>query len=274
MPFSRWGPPIDVLALLAKEEQALIDLLGGLDADQWAAPTACAGWSVHDVAAHILGDKLGRLSRDRDDYRVGGPRPGEAFGVFIDRINAEWVLALRRLSPEVLFGLLVDSTAQITDLWSRLDLDELGEPVSWAGPEPAPVWLDAAREYTEYWVHQQQIREAVGARPLDQREFRDPVIDTFMRALPFTLRDCEARVGKQVTYTVGGQVWTARREAEGWLLDRCSPGKATVSSVSTDADTFWRLCTRTVRPADVEDRVTAKGELAETMLGMVSIILS
>lgn len=139
MPFSRWGPPIDVLALLAKEEQALIDLLGGLDADQWAATTACAGWSVHDVAAHILGDKLGRLSRDRDDYRVDGPRPGEAFGAFIDRINAEWVLALRRLSPEILFGLLVDSTAQITDLWSRLDLDELGKPVSWAGPERASV---------------------------------------------------------------------------------------------------------------------------------------
>lgn len=24
------------------------------------------------------------------------------------------------------------------------------------------MWLDAAREYTEFWVHQQQIRDATG----------------------------------------------------------------------------------------------------------------
>ena len=33
--------------------------------------------------------------------------------------------------------------------------------VNWAGPEPAPIWLDPAREYTERWVHQQHIRDAV-----------------------------------------------------------------------------------------------------------------
>lgn len=134
MTATHWGPPIDVLPLLAREEQALVGLLTGLDGGQWSAPTACAGWTVHDLVAHILGDKLGRLSRDRDGYHVDEPRPGEAFPAFLDRINGEWVLALRRLSPEVLFAMLVDSTSQLTDLWKRLDLDELGGPVSWAGP--------------------------------------------------------------------------------------------------------------------------------------------
>jgi len=276
---TRWGPPIDVLPLLAGEEQSLIELLGGLDPEKWGAPTACAGWTVHDLTAHILGGKLGRLSRDRDGYRTTMPRPGEAFGAFIDRLNDEWVVACRRLSPEVLFALLVDSTSQIPQLWGRSDVDELGEPVTWAGPEPAPVWLDAAREYTEYWVHQQQIREAIGAQPLDAPTWRAPVVSTFMRALPYTLRDVSARPGRQVAYNVTGASggrWTAVSSADGWLLDDVASSGRTLASVTTDADTFWRLCTRNVRLDDVRDRVSLKGDesVGDTVLSMVSIIVS
>jgi hypothetical protein len=47
-----------------------------------------------------------------------------------------------------------------------LDLDATGGPVEWAtGSDPAPVWLDVAREYMERYVHQQQIRDATG-RPI------------------------------------------------------------------------------------------------------------
>jgi uncharacterized protein (TIGR03083 family) len=270
---SPWGPPIDVLPLLAREEQSLLAVLGQFTPEQWAAPTVCTGWTVHDVAAHILGDKLGRLSRDRDGYRVD--EPGEDLPSFIDRTNAEWVLACRRLSPEVLFAMLVDVSAQIVDVWSRVDVDELGGPVSWAGPEPAPIWLDAAREYTEYWVHQQQIREAAGVALLDQAEFVRPVVDTFMRALPYALRGCVAAKGKQVAYTVTGLgTWTATRAGDRWTLDRGGPGRTPLASVTTDAGTFWRLCTRNVELRDVRDSVKLTGDKAvgEAVLAMVSII--
>jgi uncharacterized protein (TIGR03083 family) len=277
MTASPWGPPIDVLPILAREEQALLDALGDLTAEQWAAPTVCTGWTVHDLAAHILGDKLGRLSRDRDGYRVEGPRAGEPFVTFIDRVNDEWVVACRRLSPEALFALLVDNSTQIVDLWKRVDLDDLGEPVSWAGPEPAPIWLDAARDYTEYWVHQQQIRDAVGIPLLDDPEFLGPVVDTFVRALPFTLRESTAPKGKQVSYSVSGAAggtWTATRSAHCWTLDRRPSTRAPLSSVSIDPDTFWRLCTRNVRLDEVRDRIKTKGDdqLCATMLTMVTII--
>jgi hypothetical protein len=42
----------------------------------------------------------------------------------------------------------------------------MGEPVTWAGPEPAPIWLDIAREYTERWLHQAQVRDATRNPPL------------------------------------------------------------------------------------------------------------
>jgi uncharacterized protein (TIGR03083 family) len=278
MSATRWGPPIDVLPFFAKEEQALMTLLGALTDEDWTRPTRCDGWTVKDIAAHLLGDKVGRLSRGRDGHSSGGPRPGEAFPRFLDRLNEEWVVACRRLSTDVLLTMLYEFMGQTTDYWAKLDLDVLGEPVSWAGDGPAPRWLDAARDYTEFWVHHVQIREALEHTPLDWAEYGEPVADTFVRALPHTLRDVEARVGKQAGYTVtgvGGGKWHARRERDGWVLDRGAPSaRGPLASVTTDADTFWRLCTRNAAPADVAGRIRTAGDekVCETILGMTSII--
>ena len=39
----------------------LIRLLSSLSADEWQMPTACAGWSVKDVALHLLGGEVGKF---------------------------------------------------------------------------------------------------------------------------------------------------------------------------------------------------------------------
>ncbi|WP_328612766.1 maleylpyruvate isomerase family mycothiol-dependent enzyme [Amycolatopsis sp. NBC_00355] len=270
-----WGPPIDVLPYFAKEEQSLMTLLGALTEEDWTRPTMCTGWSVKDIAAHLLGDKVGRLSRGRDGHSADGPRPGEAFPRFIDRLNEEWVVACRRLSTDVLLTMLYEFMGQTTEYWAKLDLDVLGEPVSWAGDAPAPRWLDAARDYSEFWVHHVQLREALEHTPLEA-EHAEPIADTFVRALPHTLRDVEARVGKQVGYTVtgpGGGKWHARLERDGWVLDRGAPPSRTpLATVTTDLDTFWRLCTRN---APDLGRVKTSGDenVCATILGMTSIIV-
>lgn len=41
-------------ALVHRERRALADLLSGLTAEQWEAPSLCAGWTVKDVAAHVI----------------------------------------------------------------------------------------------------------------------------------------------------------------------------------------------------------------------------
>jgi hypothetical protein len=73
--------------------------------------------------------------------------------------------------------------------------DALGWAVSWADPEPAPVWLDAARDFSEYWTHHQQICDATDQAGLMNPGYAGPVIDTFMRALPHTLRNVTAPEG-------------------------------------------------------------------------------
>jgi uncharacterized protein (TIGR03083 family) len=272
------GPPIDVRALFARQQAAFTGLLRGFGPGQWGQPTICPGWDVKDVAAHVLGDHVGRLSRHRDGYAGHRPRDGEALPAFLDRINDEWVTAARRLSPRLLVDQLTLLGNQIAEFWQAVDLNVVGEPVSWAGPAPAPAWLDAARDFSEYWTHHQQICEATGASGLTTPEYLGPVIDTFMRALPHTLRHATAPEGAVLQLTVtgpGGGQWTCVRGQGGWRLHR-QPALQPAARVELDTDTAWRLCTRGITPerAAGHARVDGDKHLAAAALQIVSIIWS
>ena len=159
--------PVLTLQLFPEERAALLKLLASLSPNQWNAPTVCVGWSVKDIAAHLLADDLGRLARGRDAYSGGGFKWtgqgdfAEQLLAYVNDYNERWVEAARRLSPRLLIDLLRWGGEETQAYFETLDMLAMGEPVTWAGPEPAPVWLDLAREYTERWCHQQQIRDAV-----------------------------------------------------------------------------------------------------------------
>ncbi|WP_405942028.1 maleylpyruvate isomerase family mycothiol-dependent enzyme [Streptomyces sp. NBC_00207] len=46
-------PASDVRAAIAAERRELAAMLDGLSAEEWDAPTLCAGWRVREVAAHM-----------------------------------------------------------------------------------------------------------------------------------------------------------------------------------------------------------------------------
>jgi uncharacterized protein (TIGR03083 family) len=274
---------IAVVDLFPGERAALLDLLAGLTAEEWRAPTACPGWSVHDVALHLLADDVGRLSRGRD----GHPNPEfaapdldlarwDGLVAAINRQNDLWVRATRRLSPRLVRDLLSLTGEQTAAYFAGLDPAAIGGPVDWAGPEPAPVWLDLAREYTERWVHQQHVRDAVGRPGLTERRWLAPVLDTFARALPHALRDTAppegAAVGLVVTGDAGGEWWAVRGGA-GWTLEPVCPA-APVATVGLDADLAWRLFTRGLTPEAAAERATIAGDraLAERVLRLVAIL--
>ncbi|MFG2244809.1 maleylpyruvate isomerase family mycothiol-dependent enzyme [Spirillospora sp. NPDC048823] len=274
---SAWlGPPIDVRPLFAEQQAAFIGLLRGLGPDEWTRPTACPGWTVKDIAAHVLGDHVGRLSRGRDQYEALKPRGGEAFPDFIDRINDEWVTAARRISPRLLIEMLSSAGDEIAAFWRAADMEAVGGPVSWAGPEPHPVWLDAARDFSEYWTHHQQICDATGRAGLTDPRYLEPVLDTFMRALPHTMRDVGAAEGAVLQVVVTGfGGWACVRGADRWVLRRETRARPS-GLVELDPGTAWRLCTRGIGPDLAAERVRAEGDRAmvEAALRIVSIIYS
>jgi uncharacterized protein (TIGR03083 family) len=265
------GPPIDVRALFPVERRHCLELLAELEPADWSAPTACPGWSVHDLVAHLVHDHLRRLSGGRDRYGTFEPVPDAELPPLVHRANQEFVEAARGLSPQVLSSMLASFGPQLDAYWAGCDLAALSKlSVSWAAPDaPAPLWLDIAREYTEFWVHQQQLRDAVRRPGGTDPELLTPVVDTFLRALPHTLREAP---GNAVRVRVGGRSWDAVRGADGWSM-RVAESPDVV--VTLAPDTLWRLATRGISPAEARASARIEGDerLAGTVLQIVSIVL-
>jgi hypothetical protein len=137
-------------------------------------------------------------------------------------------------------------------------------------------WFDTAREYTERWHHQQQIRDAVGAEPLTRREWLHPVLDTFLRGLPHAYREAAEPDGTTVVFDITGEAggtWTLRREESSWRLYAGAQREA-AARVRTDQDTAWRLLTRGLRPETAAPRIHVEGSaaLGRPFLHMLAIM--
>ncbi|MEU8773487.1 maleylpyruvate isomerase family mycothiol-dependent enzyme [Streptomyces sp. NPDC048606] len=274
--FAWLGVPVDTRSLFAPEHATLIGMLRDLAPRDWDR-VAVPGWTVGDLVAHLLGDCVGRLARDRDGHR-GGPEfvSGETLERFIHRINEEWVRAHRRVSPAVLTDMLDLIGAQTARFYEATDPAALSLGVSWAGADPAPRWLDTARDLTEFWTHRQQIRHAVGLATDPDPRTLSVVLDTFMRALPHTLRDSDASPGTQVQVSItgpAGGTWTVTSTDAGWSLAPVSDASPD-ARVRLDSETAWRLCTRSINPADAFAAARIEGDrvLAEATCRIVSII--
>lgn len=268
------GDPIDARPLFGSELGALLDTLRGLRPADWSK-TAVLRWTVHDLAAHILGDYYGRLGRAPGGYR-GAFAHGETLEAFIHRTNQEWVDLHADDSPASLIDALEVAGTQLAQRFATADLKALALGVSWAGADPAPGWLDIAREFTEYWTHRQQIRHAIGRDTDPEPHALSMVLDTFMRALPHTLRHTTAPAGAQIEVIVEGPAggrWTATATTDRWSLAE-PPSCRPTASMLLDTETAWRLCTRGIDPATALGRARVQGErrLTEAACMVVSII--
>ncbi|AXK36843.1 maleylpyruvate isomerase family mycothiol-dependent enzyme [Streptomyces armeniacus] len=263
---------------------ALLALLGALDPADWSRPTVCPGWDVHDVVAHLLNDYLRRLSGSRDGHPGAVFTNDETLPSYVNRTNGEFVTAARQLSPRVLTELLGHLGPQLDALWAAQRLDAPAAlSVSWAAPpgEDVPAWLDIAREYTEHWVHQQQIRDAVGRPGADGPDLLGPVVDAFLRGLPYALRDRGGPDGTSVRFDVtgpAGGTWTAVRSVGRWALatgaaaDRAAARDT--ARVAMDQDVLWRLATRGITPEEARRRSELSGDagLTEAATSLLAIV--
>ena len=271
--------PILTAELFAPLDGELIPLLRGLSPSDWEKPTVCRGWCVKDVAAHLLDTALRRLSIHRDGYwpkaQVDLSTP-QKLAAFINQLNARWVEATRPLSPALLTELLESTGAELSRFFVSLDpFARAPFGVSWAGEQESANWFDTAREYTERWHHQQQIRDATGRPPLIERRFLFPVLDTFMRALPYAFRNVNAADGTLWEIRLQGEAggsWFLLRRAEQWQLGLDAERAAGVVSLPQDA--AWRLFTKGIAAEQAKQQVRSQGpqELADGLLNMLCIV--
>ncbi|MFD2721422.1 maleylpyruvate isomerase N-terminal domain-containing protein [Hymenobacter monticola] len=272
--------PIETLPLFAELDRLLLELLRSLPPEDWQRPTLARLWTVKDVAAHLLDGNLRTLSMLRDGYFGETPDDFSYAGMvaYLNRLNAEWVRAMRRLSPAVLMEWLAQSGVEYTAYLHTLDpWAPAAWSVAWAGEMESPNWFHIARDYTEKWHHQQQIREAVGqTAPLMTPALFRPFIDTLLRGLPHAYRAVEAPVGTRVRVhieTEAGGTWELLKTANAWLL--APPmAEAPTAEIALSPEVAWRLFTKGLSAAEAAPLVRLAGEerMAQAALGLVAVM--
>src|SRR5262249_20171307 len=148
--------------------------------------------------------------------------------------------------------------------------------VSWAGEDVSMNWFDTAREFTERWHHQQQIRLATGRPGIMTPELYYPVLDCFLRALPHSYRNMPAANGTVLRVDITGDcggTWRLLREPDHWRLLAASEA-APACRVSIPQEIGWRIFTKGIDRAAAEAQTQVEGDrrLAAPVLSMVAIV--
>jgi uncharacterized protein (TIGR03083 family) len=271
--------PILCTPIMREVDRRLVELLTSLGPAEWELPTIAPGWSVRDVAAHLLDTALRKLSGGRDRCRVEQVEIHSYQDVItlVNRLNREGVTVYRRLSPTVLIELMKLACAQTADYLESLDsFAQAAIGVSWAGEMTSLVWFDNARELTERWHHQEQIRLATSRPSIMIPALYHPVLETFMRGLPYTYRDVTAPLGTAVLVEVTGDCggrWCLVNSGAGWIFVDELPSAIAAQIVIPQA-IAWRVFTKGIDCEAAYPHLTVRGDeaLAGHLLRLVAIV--
>jgi uncharacterized protein (TIGR03083 family) len=271
--------PILCAHLLRRVDERLVDLLGSLEPSEWDLQTIAPLWKVRDVAAHLLDTVLRKLSMVRDSCYVEAVsfRSPQDVITLVNRLNTEGVTVYRRLSPPVLLDLMKTACQQSARFHESLDSFAPARfAVSWAGEEASLNWFDSARELTERWHHQQQIRLATNRPGIMTPDLYHPVLDCFVRGLPHVYRDVDVPVGTALLLEISGECggqWFLSRESTRWNFVRPS-ARVFASRVTIPQELAWRVFTKSIDRDSARAQIEIEGNrnLGERVLRLTAIV--
>jgi uncharacterized protein (TIGR03083 family) len=149
---------------LLRQQARLAATLGSLDADQWASPSRCEGWSVQDVIAHLLtADQFWAYSINAG---LGG-EPTTFLRTFDPVASpAEMVAAARSATPDETLAQFVDSVDALAAAIARVD--GAWSTIAEAPPGHVSVSMVAAHALWDSWIHERDIALPLGLSPVTE----------------------------------------------------------------------------------------------------------
>lgn len=272
--------PIHIGDLLFEIDELLINLLYGLNQSDWSKQTIAPKWKIKDVAAHLLDGNLRSLSMLRDQYFGETPDNITSYQElvqFLDQLNADWIKSSKRLSPKVIVELLKVTGKEYCEHLSKLNPeDKAAFSVAWAGEEESKNWFHIAREYTEKWHHQQQIRLAIGDHEtLLTDKYYVPYLDTSIRGLPHVYRDLKGNKGDLIKIVFQGnsdKVWFLQYENE-WKLLTTTHDQANCEVVIPD-NIAWQVFTKGIKKekAIQQSKIHGKKEIGLKIFDLIAVM--
>jgi uncharacterized protein (TIGR03083 family) len=257
---------IGVVDKLEMAFRSLDDLCSSLTNEEWALPTDNPGWSVQDNLSHIVGTEstiLGRAAPEHD--------PGEKAWVRnpIGAGNEVHVDYRRYWPPDKVLEEFREVSGERVKATQALTAEELqGE--SWTPIGQGTVADLLAIRIMDIWVHEQDMRRAVGKPGNLEGPIAEHAFSRHSTAMPFVVGKKVAppdgtTVVFEVTGPAGGTI-AVRKDGRANILGEV-PESPDVK-LTMDLETFNRLCCGRGDPAELRKNVTVSGdsELADKII--------
>ena len=153
MPLSR---EVAVQGML-DEYQAFGELLLSLSDEEWQQPTRCEGWTVADVAAHLVGQLTDVVS-------------GNFEGLGTPEVTAREVDERRGRTPAELADELAGSGKLAMEIAATFDDAAWSGPIPTGGPGTLGTGIEAL--WADAYIHADDIRSAIGREPVRSEGLR------------------------------------------------------------------------------------------------------
>ena len=142
------------------EYQAFGELLLTLSDEEWQQPTRCEGWTVADVAAHVVGQLTDVVT-------------GKLDGLGTPEVTTREVEERRGRTPVELVEELTQSGKLGTDLTAAFDDAAWNGPIPTGGPGTLGTGIEAL--WADAYIHADDIRHAIGREPVRTAGLRGSV---------------------------------------------------------------------------------------------------
>jgi uncharacterized protein (TIGR03084 family) len=170
-----------LVADLAAEQAALVDVLGGLTDGQWRAATPAPGWTVAHQVAHLtyFDEAAATAISDPDGFaKLAARADADA-----QRYGAEVLEHYLMLPPTALLHAWRTASATFAAAATQVPADLR---IPWFGPPMRPASKVTAR-LMETWAHGQDVRDTFGMSPCVSDRLRH-VVHLAVRTRPYSYR--------------------------------------------------------------------------------------
>lgn len=255
-------PKDRTIAALGAVWSSLSDLLASLPDEQWTLPSPLPGWSVQDNVSHIIGTEAMLAGEQPPVDEIDRDAAGHVRND-IGAVNERWVEGLRAASPDEVrerFATITETRMATLEAMSQEEWD--AESFTPAGPDSYGRFMQI--RVFDCWLHEQDIRDAVGEPGHETGVAVDVTLDEMATALGFVVgKKAGAAPGQSVTFelTHGDAVVRRFHVVVG---DRAAvvpalDGPATVT-LTMPVGVMTRRCAGRVPHDALVDRITVDGD--------------
>jgi len=274
---------IETIELFPELTSELVKLLKSISDKEWNKSSPVKGRTVKDLVSHLVDSSLRRISLQRDGHSSLAVKENiETYTDLVDyiqKLNRDWMDITDRLSPRILIDLLEYAERELFEFFKTLDPnDKAIFSVAWAGEKESENWFDIAREYTEKWHHQMQIRMSLDKPLLMDLKYIEPLYDTFMLGLPHVYNEMtDYPDGEKIKVTITGNLnksWNLSKKAGKWILD-LSTDFVSHNVIEFPENLAWIIFTNTARNKEAyKSKISIHGDkvLAYKLLDFVTVM--